>query len=290
MNRAVLRVVVAIVVATVASGCLAEEFVYRGTLKSAGLPSNGSFEFVFRAFDAENPDQAMMIGSAVRLRQIEVREGNFVASLDFGHDLSDYEAVWLEIDVARSDGIGGFSTLSPRQKILSPASPDSTQSVPGNAVMYFNLAACPSGWRELPEARGRTIVGLQPGGALLGTVGDQLSDLQGQAHRHQLSSTTNTSSDGYHNHQWSELRTNSSDGKQHWISYNSNGNQVLAAAWGNGVGNEGSGHYPLSATPGNSFYTMKTGTHSHSLGTNVNTEYDFTSALPYVQLLTCIKD
>ena len=48
--------------------------------------------------------------------------------------------------------------------------------VPAGAVLAFNLKACPTGWSELVAARGRSVVGLQPGGALAATVGTALSD------------------------------------------------------------------------------------------------------------------
>lgn len=47
--------------------------------------------------------------------------------------------------------------------------------------MYFNLAACPTGWTELTAARGRYLVGLPSGGALAGTAGTALTDLENRA-------------------------------------------------------------------------------------------------------------
>lgn len=43
---------------------------------------------------------------------------------------------------------------------------------PSGAVMAFNLAACPTGWTELVSARGKTIVGLNPGDASFDTRGE----------------------------------------------------------------------------------------------------------------------
>lgn len=50
--------------------------------------------------------------------------------------------------------------------------------VPSNAVIFYNGAACPSGWTELTSARGRYLVGLPSGGTLAGTAGTALSDLE----------------------------------------------------------------------------------------------------------------
>lgn len=51
-------------------------------------------------------------------------------------------------------------------------------SVPRGAVMFFNLAACPTGWVALIAARGRYLVGLPSGGTLAGTDGTALTDLE----------------------------------------------------------------------------------------------------------------
>jgi hypothetical protein len=50
--------------------------------------------------------------------------------------------------------------------------------VPSGAVIFFNLATCPSGWTELSSARGRYLVGLPAGGTLAGTAGTALGDLE----------------------------------------------------------------------------------------------------------------
>lgn len=48
----------------------------------------------------------------------------------------------------------------------------SLSSIPAGAVMAFDLSACPTGWTELVSARGRTIVGLNPGDASFDTRGE----------------------------------------------------------------------------------------------------------------------
>lgn len=49
-------------------------------------------------------------------------------------------------------------------------------TAPAGAVMFFNLAACPSGWSEMTDARGRYVVGLPPGGMLGGGAGTPLTN------------------------------------------------------------------------------------------------------------------
>lgn len=53
--------------------------------------------------------------------------------------------------------------------------------VPSGAVMFFNLASCPTGWTAVAGARGRYIVGLPSGGTLGGTAGTALSNLENRS-------------------------------------------------------------------------------------------------------------
>lgn len=46
---------------------------------------------------------------------------------------------------------------------------DTGAGVPSGAIMYFNMTVCPAGWSPLAAAQGRYLVGLVPGGTLLGT-------------------------------------------------------------------------------------------------------------------------
>jgi hypothetical protein len=59
---------------------------------------------------------------------------------------------------------------------IGPPGQDAT--APAGAVMFFNLAACPTGWTELTTARGRYIVGRPSAGTLGATVGTALTDLE----------------------------------------------------------------------------------------------------------------
>ena len=56
-----------------------------------------------------------------------------------------------------------------------------SSGTPSGAIMFFNLASCPSGWTELTAARGRYLVGLTSGGTLAGTAGTALTNLENRA-------------------------------------------------------------------------------------------------------------
>ena len=64
-------------------------------------------------------------------------------------------------------------------------------------VMFFNLAACPTGWTEMTGARGRYLVGLPGSGTLAGTAGTALSNLENRAvglHNHGITDPGHTHS------------------------------------------------------------------------------------------------
>ena len=50
--------------------------------------------------------------------------------------------------------------------------------IPKNTIAAFNLEFCPNGWKPLPIAQGRYLVGLQKNGTLLGTGGKALANLE----------------------------------------------------------------------------------------------------------------
>ncbi len=55
---------------------------------------------------------------------------------------------------------------------------------PAGTVVFYNGAACPTGWTEYTAARGFTIVGLPASGTLNGTVGTALTNLLDRTHTH----------------------------------------------------------------------------------------------------------
>src|SRR3954447_25501689 len=54
--------------------------------------------------------------------------------------------------------------------------PGADAVAPSGAVMFFDLASCPSGWSAWDQARGRYLVGTPSGGTGGATVGTALSD------------------------------------------------------------------------------------------------------------------
>ena len=58
----------------------------------------------------------------------------------------------------------------------APGQPGVDATSPAGAVMYFDLASCPTGWSDFDAGRGRYLVGVPAGGTPGATVGTALSN------------------------------------------------------------------------------------------------------------------
>lgn len=87
-------------------------FTYQGELADAGSPANGTYDLTFKAFNSLN----VQVGPSVVANDVNVVDGKFTASLDFG-DLFNGQALSLEISVRPGASVGAYSILSPRQAL-----------------------------------------------------------------------------------------------------------------------------------------------------------------------------
>jgi hypothetical protein len=94
---------------------LGTAFTYQGTLKEAGAPATGAFDFQFALYPLAQNGAAL--SAPVSLASVPVEAGVFTVSLDFG-DHYIGQPRWLEIRVRRA-GAADFTLLAPRQA-LSP--------------------------------------------------------------------------------------------------------------------------------------------------------------------------
>jgi hypothetical protein len=131
MNLRPWAVCVLVCISLIAKHAIAETtFTYQGRLGNAGTPAEGQHDFVFRLFDAEA--NGVQIGSDLALGAVELSEGVFSVSLDFGDAAFAGQPRWLEIDV-RESGAGAYTTLSPRQRIgASPFAIETLRVAPGS--------------------------------------------------------------------------------------------------------------------------------------------------------------
>ena len=90
-------------------------FSYQGSLDSNGAPANGNHDFEFLLFDLVSGGS--QIGSTVSLSNVNVTDGLFSVTLDFGDQFPGSDR-FLEIRV-RPSGQGSITTLAPRQRIAT---------------------------------------------------------------------------------------------------------------------------------------------------------------------------
>lgn len=90
-------------------------FTYQGRLSDSGSPANGNYDLQFYLRDAlaaGNP-----VGVTNTLAPVPVSGGLFTVTLDFGANIFDGSARWLEIGVRTNGSGSAFTTLAPRQPV-----------------------------------------------------------------------------------------------------------------------------------------------------------------------------
>jgi hypothetical protein len=89
---------------------------YSGRLEQAGQPASGVYDLVFALFGTNVTGTAL--AAPITNTAVTLSNGQFSVLLDFGHEVFDGRALWLEIGV-RTNGSGVFTLLTPRQ-VLRP--------------------------------------------------------------------------------------------------------------------------------------------------------------------------
>ena len=113
-------------------------FTYQGQLKLNGQPVTGMYDMLFKLYDVQS--------AGVPLREftypgVEVEDGLFTVDIDFG--FGAFNGDWRWIEVCIGDGMGGYTTLSPRQQI---------QAAPYALFAFNSIGGGSSPW--LPDSGG----------------------------------------------------------------------------------------------------------------------------------------
>ncbi len=119
-------------------------FTYQGRLSDNGAPANGSYDLQFTVFGALSGGSP--VAGSITNSATAVSNGLFTVTLDFGAGLFTGAGRWLEISV-RTNGSGGFATLSARQP-LTPSP--------------YALYAAGAGSLESGGLRGLQVMALTP--------------------------------------------------------------------------------------------------------------------------------
>jgi len=90
---------------------------YQGRLIDANAPADGLYDFEFKLFN--DPCTGTQQGSTIDVNDLDVIDGYFTVELDFGSDVFDGDARWLDISVRPGDvnDPNAYTVLSPRQEV-----------------------------------------------------------------------------------------------------------------------------------------------------------------------------
>jgi len=91
------------------------EFTYQGKLNESSVAANGTYDLSFKLYDGSGT----LIGSAVLRNDVQITDGFFAVSLDFGSGSFDGTNRFLEIAVRPGASTGSYTTLSPMQPVTS---------------------------------------------------------------------------------------------------------------------------------------------------------------------------
>lgn len=97
-------------------------FTYQGKLTQGATPVNGLHDLRFRLFDAASG--GTQVGVTLCRDDVQVNEGTFTTSIDFGQQFATSAARYLELVVRADTGQpcsddAGYVTLSPRQQLTA---------------------------------------------------------------------------------------------------------------------------------------------------------------------------
>ncbi len=150
-------------------------WTYQGRLIDANEAADGVYDFALKLFDDANTTTGVQQGITIDINDLDVIDGYFTVELDFGSDVFDGDARWLEIMVrpGGSNDVNDFVTLSPRQNI--GPTPYALYALSGPATDWNNLVNVPSGFDDdIDNDSGGDITAVNAGTGLHGggTSGD----------------------------------------------------------------------------------------------------------------------
>lgn len=132
-----LRACLLVTALTVSGAAQTTAFTYQGKLTDAGNPANGNYDLQFKLFDTATVGTGTQQGSTIPNPTVQVVDGIFTVQLDFGANVFDGTARYLEIAVRPAGNPNPHTILAPRQPISS--SPYAIQTL--NATKLGGLDA-----------------------------------------------------------------------------------------------------------------------------------------------------
>ncbi len=115
-------------------------FTYQGRLNNGGTPAGGSYDLTFTLY-ATNSSGVSVAGPVTNSATV-VSNGLFTTTVDFGNVFTG-GSNWLEIGV-RTNGNGGFNTLTPRQPVTPTPYAITAENVAGAITVQNNTNDAPN--------------------------------------------------------------------------------------------------------------------------------------------------
>lgn len=93
-------------------------FTYQGHLIDSNKPADGLYDLQFSLYNTAVGGTPK--GRAISMNEVDVNDGVFTLNLDFGGDVFDGNALWLEIGVRAGElsEPNAYTLLSPRQRVM----------------------------------------------------------------------------------------------------------------------------------------------------------------------------
>ncbi|MEO7431488.1 MAG: tail fiber domain-containing protein [Dokdonella sp.] len=146
MNRLTLCVALAATLGTGMGASLAhaDSFMYHGSLQDAGKAANGSYDLQLTLYSTATGGHAL--SSPVTLYGVQVKDGKFVTSVDFGQTTAQSTQSYVQVQV-KSAGSSDFVALDQR----SPVAPDG--GCPGSWALDGNAGNPPGSYLGTADAQ-----------------------------------------------------------------------------------------------------------------------------------------
>ena len=98
---------------------LGTAFTYQGRLVDSNQPADGLYDFEFVLYDDPDPNVVGQVAGPIHVESLDVIEGYFGVVLDFGSEVFDGNARWLEVCVrpGELEDPNVYTVLLPRQEI-----------------------------------------------------------------------------------------------------------------------------------------------------------------------------
>lgn len=117
-------------------------FTYQGRLMDGGSPADGVYDLRFTLYTDPDGLPADQVGPLLYGGDIGILAGYFTVELDFGSDVFDGNARWLQVGVRPGASVGDFTVLSPLQELTASPYAISSREVTGRvrtAEIYETL-------------------------------------------------------------------------------------------------------------------------------------------------------